>query len=98
MNSFLILTGWMLAALLAGAGILHLIPKLGATGRRVSDAFCRAPMLDVMITYFTVAPLFVAPMLGGWKGLAAAIVSQVGCVLIWTFLHEITHPEARRGP
>jgi len=81
-----------------GAGVLHLIPRLGAIGQRVSDAFCRAPLLDIPITFFTVAPLFVGPILGGWKGLFAAIVAQVSTVLLWTLLHEMANPAAMQQP
>jgi hypothetical protein len=59
---------------------------------------CRAPALDGIITYFTVAPLFVGPAVAGWRGFAGAVVGQVAGVLIWTALHELAHPAARRGP
>lgn len=81
-----------------GAGVLHLIPGLGQSGRRASEALCRAPALDWMITYFTVAPLILGPTVAGWTGLAGAIVGQVAGVLIWIGLHELAHPQARRGP
>jgi hypothetical protein len=86
------------AALLAGAGLLHLIPKLGQPGRDLSAALCRAPGLDWTITYFTVAPLFAGPILAGWPGLIGAVAGQIACVVIWTFLHELAHPAAVRGP
>jgi hypothetical protein len=85
-------------AMLLGAGVLHLVRRLGAVGRRVSDALCRAPALDLVITYFTVAPLIVGPIVGGWRGLAGGIVGQVAGLLAWTALHELTHPRQRRGP
>src|SRR5687768_1599750 len=97
-TTFLTVAGVTLAAMLLGAGVLHLIPKLGAAGRRVSAAFCRAPLLDVPITYFTVAPIFVGPIVAGWIGLAGAVVGQVAGVLAWTWLHEITHRRDVRGP
>lgn len=86
------------AALLAAAALLHLLPRLGTAGKSVSTALCRAPLLDLVITYFTAAPLIVGPVLGGWVGVAAAISGQVAAVLIWTPLHELAHPQARRGP
>ena len=87
-----------LGALLLMAGILHLIPKLGSAGKRLSEALCRAPLLDLPITYFTVAPMFVGPILAGWVGFGAAVAGQVATVLIWTPLHELAHPEGRKGP
>src|SRR5688500_17376589 len=98
MLTFLQVAGWTELAMLVGAGVLHAIPKLGAPGRRVSAALCRAPLLDLPITYFTVAPLFVGPLVAGWAGLAGAVVGQVAGVLAWTVLHELTHRRDVRGP
>ena len=80
------------------AGVLHLIPRLGARGRRVSDALCRAPGLDVLITYFTVLPLFVGGFVRGWSGVVAAYLGQAAAVQVWVALHEWAHRDAVRGP
>ena len=88
----------MLTALLAGAASLHLIPKLGRPGRALSEWLCVAPGLDLLVTYFTAAPLIVGPIVAGWTGLAAAVIAQVLTVMIWTTLHGLAHPAARRGP
>jgi hypothetical protein len=93
---FLQLTGLTAAALLLGAGILHLIPKLGL--RRLADALCRAPGLDLMITYFTALPLILGPIYAGWLGLGAAVTGQVLTVMVWTVLHEQANRQALRGP
>lgn len=98
MDMFLLTSGVTLAALLAGAGILHLLPRLGSPGRRISEAFCYAPWLDLLITYFTVAPLIVGPIYAGWVGLAGGLTGQVLAVMVWTLLHEAANPQARRGP
>ncbi len=98
LNQFLLIAGGTTAAMLALAGVLHLIPMLGPGGRRVSDALCRAPLLDVIITYYTAVPMILGPILGGWIGLGAAVTGQIAAVLIWTPLHELAHPQARRGP
>jgi hypothetical protein len=98
MHAFWTIAGTTLGALLIGAGILHLIPKLGKTGRAISDALCRAPLLDLVITYFTVAPMFVGAFLRGWKGFAAGAVGQLATLIVWTILSELAHPEARKGP
>ncbi len=86
------------AAVLLGAGFLHLLPRLGAPGRALSAALCRAPGLDLVITYFTIAPLIVGPVLFGWLGLAGAVAGQVAGVLLWGWLHELAHLDAVRGP
>lgn len=96
--TFLAIAGITTGAMLLMAGLLHLIPKWGAPGKRLSAAICRAPLLDLPITYFTVAPLFAGPIAAGWLGLGAAVTGQVLAVLIWTPLHELAHPQGRRGP
>jgi hypothetical protein len=94
---FLTVAGSTLGAILLGAGVLHLLPRLGAPGRSFSAAFCRAPLLDIPITYFTVLPLIVGPIVAGWRGFAGAIVGQVAGVLVWTAIHEIVHRKQTRG-
>src|SRR5580658_6842707 len=96
--TFLTVAGVVCGSLLVGAGFLHLLPRLGGPGRRASEALCRAPGLDVLITYFTIAPMFFGPIVAGWRGFAGAIVGQVAGVLIWTWLHELAHRKAMRGP
>ncbi|MGA3068325.1 MAG: hypothetical protein ABSF29_15880 [Tepidisphaeraceae bacterium] len=98
LNRFVLSAGCTAAAMVLGAGLLHLIPRLGRTGQRLSNGLCRAPGLDWVITYFTVAPLIVGPAVAGWRGFFGAIVGQVAGVMIWTFLHELANPDARRGP
>lgn len=98
-----------LAAMLFGAGLLHLVPRLGPGGRALSGALSRAPLLDIVVTYFTVAPLIAGPIagarlspetpwLGAGLGLLAGVLGQIAAVMVWTVLHELAHPEARRGP
>ena len=97
-------------ALLVGAAALHLIPKLGPPGRRLADALVRAPLLDLVITYFTAAPMIVGAVVGArarlgggswWGallGVLLAVAAQVVTVNLWTVAHELTHPAARKGP
>jgi hypothetical protein len=98
MKPFLLVAGFTAAAMVFGAVLLHLIPRLGGAGRRVSDALCRAPGLDLLITYFTVAPLFVGPIVAGWRGFVGAIVGQVAGVLVWQTGHELANRQHVRGP
>jgi len=98
MTHFLCITGVTVVALLLGTALLHLLPKLGGFGRTISEALCRAPGLDVMITYFTILPMILGLIVGAWLGLAAAVAGQVIAVLIWSRLHELAHPAARKGP
>jgi hypothetical protein len=87
-----------LAALLVVAGLLHLIPRLGSPGRALAAWLCRAPGLDLVITYFTIAPPVVLGFLHGWRGIPLGIAAQVLAVLIWTPLHELANPAGRKGP
>ncbi len=88
---FLAVAGSVIVALLAAAALLHLIPRLGAAGKRLSAALCHAPALDWVVAYFTVAPLVAGPIIAGWSGLIGAIAGQVASVLIWTAVHEFAH-------
>lgn len=96
--SFASVAGTVAAAFLAGAGLLHLIPRLGAQGRRISQILCRAPALDWIITYFLILPLVAGPLWHGWIGLAAAIVGQIAALQIWKHCHELAHRDAVKGP
>jgi hypothetical protein len=97
-TQFIELIASVVVAILFGAVVCHLIPKLGPIGRRVAESFCRAPGLDVVITYFTVLPLVVGPIVGGWLGLLAAILGQVIGCQVWELIHEALHRDAVRGP
>jgi hypothetical protein len=94
----LLLSCWITFGLLIGAGLLHLIPRLGQAGERLSDACCRAPLLDVIVCYFTILPLVVGPLVAGWAGLLIAIVAQLATLLIWQSIHEAVHRDAMKGP
>lgn len=95
---YLTVAGITTAAILLGAGVLHLLPRLGKTGKAVSEAACRAPLLDLVITYFTVAPLIVGPIVGGWAGLGGGVTGQVVGMLLWQWAHELRHLGVIRGP
>ena len=94
----LLLSCWITFGLLIGAGLLHLIPRMGQAGERLSDACCRAPLLDVIVCYFTILPLVVGPLVAGWAGLLIAIVAQLATLLIWQSIHEAVHRDATKGP
>jgi hypothetical protein len=85
-------------ALLMGAGLLHLVPRMGEMGKRLSDACCRAPLLDVIVGYFTILPLIVGPLVAGWAGLLSAVLAQLATLLIWQTIHEAVHRDAVKGP
>lgn len=103
----------VLGALLAGAGVLHALSRLGLGG--LSRWLCRAPGLDLVILYFTVLPMVAGPIVAvrmheglvepgmpawaaGWLGLLAGVVGQIATVMLWTVLHELAHRQDVRGP
>jgi hypothetical protein len=98
MEIFIIMFLGVLAALLLGVGFLHLVVSLGSFGRKAGELLSRAPMLDLVVTYFTAAPMIVGPIVAGWVGLAAAVAAQMVGTVTWCFLHELANPRARRGP
>ena len=98
MTHYLCIGGVFLGSLLLVAGFLHLIPRLGTPGKAFSTWLCHAPGLDIVVGYFTAVPLVVGPILAGWVGLAAAVCAQVLAVMIWTTIHGLAHPRARKGP
>ena len=90
--------GYTTVGMLAGAGVCHAVPKLGGTGRRVAVAFCQAPGLDVLVTYFTVLPIILGAVVGGWVGAVAGVAGQVVGMLVWERIHEAANRPAVRGP
>lgn len=89
--AFGVVLGGTVAALLAGAAALHTIPRFGDGGKRLSRALCAGVPLDGVVTYFTILPLVVGPLLAGWIGLAAAIVGQYAALILWEIAHELRH-------
>ncbi|MEE9405757.1 MAG: hypothetical protein V3V20_12770 [Algisphaera sp.] len=86
---------------------LHLIPRLGPAGKKLSAALCRAPGLDGLIFLLTIAPLWAALAVGfrhgigipgfvGWLIVGAA--AQVTVLSTWCRLHELAHRKELRGP
>jgi len=98
MHSFFWMAGGSLVAVLGGAIALHIIAKLGSTGRTVMRWFSRAPGLDVLVTWFTVAPWLVGAIVFGWFGLLGGIAGQVVGLVLWCWGHELAHRDAVKGP
>lgn len=97
--SFLVSLGWSwaitTAGLLAGAGLLHLVPRVSPAGRRLADWWCAGLPLDLLVTYFTALPLILGPILGGWGGLVGAVLGQLTALIAWTVAHEGWHHQTR---
>ncbi len=90
--------------LLAFAGLLHLMPRLGAPGKAFARLASHAPLLDLVVFVFTVLPQVVAIVLGsngrdaGWPLamalLASAVLGQLAALLGWMLFHELAHRDA----
>jgi hypothetical protein len=98
MNEYLLIGLITFGALLLGTVVLHVLPKLGRGGRAIMEWCSAAPGLDVVVAYFTAAPMIVGPILGGWLGLAASVAAQVLALLVWSWFHGLAHGTARKGP
>lgn len=89
---------WTTVALLILAAAIHALQLFGAAGRAISSWFTIAPGLDLVVTLFTVAPMFVGPIVWGWGGFVGGVAGQYAALLLWTFAHELVHFKKRRGP
>jgi hypothetical protein len=96
--TYLTFIGVTVAAIVLLAGVLHLLPRLGGLGRRVGDWCCRAPGLDLIVTWFTVAPMIVGGALLGWRGFLAGVAGQIIGLYVWQIAHELANRDAVRGP
>lgn len=85
-------------ALLIFAGFLQLLGRLGKVGLLIGDALCRAPLLDLVLFYFTALPVIIGAFLLSWSGLAVGLGAQITALLLWMALHELANPHARKGP
>lgn len=89
---------WITLALLALAAVIHALQLFGPPGRAISSWLTVAPGLDLIVTAFTIAPMFVGPILWGWAGFIGAVVGQYAALILWTISHELFHIKKRRGP
>lgn len=87
-----------MANLLALAGLLHLLPRLGSLGRWISGQCQHAPGLDGLVTIFTVLPWVLGAALFGWPGVAAGVAGQLVALHVWIFLHECVNAKVVKGP
>jgi hypothetical protein len=91
LNAFLHTTWATAAGILVGAAVLHGVPRLGAAGKRLANWWCAGFPLDLLVGYFTVLPLILGPIFGGWGGVVGAVVGQLVGLVGWTLLHELRH-------
>src|SRR5207253_9510881 len=97
-NPLLLVAASTLVGVAGFAGLLHLVPRLGAAGTRISAWLCRAPGLDLVVSLFTWVPPTVLGILYGWRGVAGAILGQVLGMLVWMVAHELANRQYVTGP
>src|SRR2546430_15169033 len=97
MIPLLLIAAYTLVGIASFAGLLHLIPRLGAAGTRIGAWLCRAPGLDLVVSVVTWIPPTVLGIVLGWRGVVGAIIGQVLGMLVWMFAHELANRK-RDGP
>lgn len=97
MNQIIFLYICLVSSLIIGTVFLHLLPRLGKTGNKISDWFCRAPGIDLALTYFMLIPLAIGSFVSGWRGVGIALLAELSTLWIWIFLHELTHRQQRQA-
>jgi hypothetical protein len=97
-NETLTLYGSLVISLLFGAAFLHLLPRLGETGKNLTEFFCYAPGIDLALGYFMLIPLGVGIAISGWLGIGIALLAELSALWVWIILHELTHQESNKEP
>src|SRR5437899_8445430 len=98
MIPLLLIAASTLVSIAGFAGLLHLIPRLGAAGTRLGAWLCRAPGLDLVVSLFTWIPPTVLGIVFGWRGVVGSIIGQVLGMLVWMFAHELANRTHVNGP
>ncbi|WP_414590025.1 hypothetical protein [Scytonema sp. PCC 10023] len=78
--------------------LLMSIPRLSFLSKTISEAFTKAPLLDLIISILIWIPWFVSNLVSGWVGVAGALVGQIMTMQLWIVGHEWTHRNAVQGP
>jgi hypothetical protein len=97
-QQLLISLGATAAVLGAVAAWFCVLPRLGSTGRAIGNACSKVPLLDVFVAIFTWVPWAMFTCLFGWIGLLGSLAGQFVVLGGFCVLHELAHPDARRGP
>ena len=99
MYMFLITAIAIATYLLSLTAALHILARLGPSGRRILDTLSKAPALDGVIVAYQILPLVAGAVFGGWAGLAGALAGCLIAYFVWVIAHEYHHREIiRKGP
>src|SRR5437870_5275786 len=77
------------------AAVVSFLPRIS---RGFSDAWCRAPRLDLMVASFTWLPWLIAGIFGGWAGVGGSVVGGAAALIVWTAWHELLYRQDVKGP
>ena len=97
MNKLILLYSYLVGLLIIGVGFLHLLPRLGTAGKKISDWFCYAPGIDLALAYFMLMPLTVAYLTSKWSGVGVALLAELSALWLWIIAHELTHRQRDRA-
>src|SRR2546426_6599477 len=104
MIPLLLIAASTLVGIAGFAGLLHLIPRLGAAGTGIGAWLCRAPGLDLVVSLFTWIPPTVLGIVLGWRGVVGRSEEhtselQSPCNLVCRLLLDKKHyePEAENN-
>src|SRR2546428_5192842 len=97
-NPLLLIAASTLVGIAGFAGLLHLIPRLGAAGTRISAWLCRAPGLDLVVSLLTWIPPTVLGILYGWRGVAGVSLGEGLGMVVWIFAPRLANPPYVNGP
>jgi hypothetical protein len=70
---------------------LALLSRLGEKNKEISEAFTKAPLLDLIVSMILWVPWLIGGFIAGWLGVLASLVAQFTVMQIWSFLHELAH-------
>ena len=82
---------YLCIALLAGVIALHSLPRLGKLGKSISESFCQAPGIDLVLAYFMLAPIAIGSLVSGWTGVGIALIAELSVLWVWILAHEFAH-------
>jgi hypothetical protein len=74
--------------------ILTLLPRWGVLGKDITDAYTKAPWLDLLLSVMLWIPWLVGGWVEGILGIVAAVTAQIVVMQLWSFAHEFAHRQS----
>lgn len=98
MLQLFLLYGCLVLLLIFGVAFLHLLPRWGMPGKKISNWFCYAPGIDLALAYFMLLPLAIAIFTFRWRGLGVSLLAQLSALWLWIIAHEAIHRRDKHQP